>query len=362
MNLCLNRVLKAARAWLVPRLLTIFNTALRNGYHPREWKRVITLALRKPNKGDYTTPKSYRPIALLNTIGKIFELVIARRLSKLTEINSLLPETQMGARAGRSAETALQLITEQVHAIWGIPGPQRVATLLSLDISGAFDYVSHERLIHNLRKRQIPTILTRWISSFLQDRETTIKTFEGESEPLRVTTGIPQGSPISPILFLFFIADLLDTVNNNTLRISTIGFVDDINILTYGLSTERNYKILEETHRKCLHWAATHGANFAPEKYEVMHLTRARKKFNLKAAPIFDGIRPTAKDHIRILGVQVDMKLKWGPHITKIKEKAASQLLVLGRITLLTWGAGFAKSKLISNIVVKPALLYGAGI
>ena len=56
------------------------------------------------------------------------------------------------------------------------------------------------------------------------------------------------------------------------------------------------------------------------------------------------------------------MKLKWGPHITKIKEKAASQLLVLGRITSSTWGAGFAKSKLISNTVVKPALLYGAGI
>jgi hypothetical protein len=93
-----------------------------------------------------------------------------------------------------------------------------------------------------------------------------------------------------------------------------------------------------------------------------MHLTRARKKFNLKAAPIFDGIRPTAKDHIRILGVQVDMKLKWGPHMTKIKEKAASQLLALGRITSSTWGAGFAKSKLISNTVVKPALLYGAGI
>src|SRR5450432_405854 len=124
---------------------------------------------------------------------------------------------------------------------------------LCLDISGAFDYVSHERLIHNLRKRQIPTILTRWVSSFLQDRETTIKAFEGESEPLRVTTGIPQGSPISPILFLFFIADLLDTVNNDTLRMSAVGFVDDVNILTYGLSTERNYKILKEIYRRCLY-------------------------------------------------------------------------------------------------------------
>jgi len=94
--------------------------------------------------------------------------------------------------------------------------------------------------------------LVRWISSFLQERETTIKVFEGESEQFRVVTGIPQGSPISPILFLFFIADLLEVVNNDALRVSAVGFMDDTNILTYGGSTERNYKILEETHRKCL--------------------------------------------------------------------------------------------------------------
>jgi uncharacterized membrane protein YkvA (DUF1232 family) len=84
---------------------------------------------------------------------------------------------------------------------------------------------------------------------------------------------------------------------------SVVGFVDDVNILTYGLSTERNCKVLEETHQRCLRWAATHGANFAPEKYEVLYLIRARKKFNLKAAPIFDGIQLEAKNHIRILGV-----------------------------------------------------------
>jgi hypothetical protein len=79
--------------------------------------------------------------------------------------------------------------------------------------------------------------------------------------------------------------------------------MDDVNILTYGLSTERNYKILEETYRKYLHWTATYGANFALEKYKIIYLIRARKKFNLKAALILDGIRLTAKDYIRILGV-----------------------------------------------------------
>src|SRR5665213_1346058 len=215
-------------------------------------------------------------------------------------------------------------ITEQVHTIWGLPGSQQVATLLSLDILGAFDYVSHERLKYNLYKRRVPTALVRWISSFLQERETTIKVFEGESEQFRVVTGIPQGSPISPILFLFFIADLLEVVNNDALRVSAVGFVDDTNILTYGGSTERNCKILEETHRKYLDWAATHSAKFAPEKYEVIHLIRTPRRFNITAAPIFGTVRLDTKQHIRVLGVQIDTKLRWGPHMAKVKEKTVS--------------------------------------
>lgn len=357
-----NRVLKAAQEWLTPRLLIIFNAALRNGYHPNEWKRATTLALRKPNKGDYTLPKAYRPIALLNTMGKLLERVMARKITQLAEAHGLLPESQMGARPGRSAETALQIITESIHTIWGLPGPQQVATLLSLDISGAFDHVSHERLLHNLRKRKLPPVITRWVASFLQNRRTKIKLPEGESDWLQTDSGIPQGSPISPILFLFFIADLLDTVDNGALRVSAVGFVDDINILTYGSSTERNCRVLSETHKKCLRWAETHGAKFAPEKYEVIHLTKAKKKFNLNIAPIIEGIQIDTKNHVRILGVQIDTKLRWGKHIAVVKEKAASLLLATGRIGASTWGASLAKSTLIYSTMVKPAILYGAGI
>jgi retron-type reverse transcriptase len=196
----------------------------------------------------------------------------------------------MGGRPGRSAETAIQMIVEQVHAIWGRSGPQQVATILSLDISGAFDYVSHERLLHNLRKRRIPETLVRWTASFLSNRQTKIKLVEGESEWLRTDTGIPQGSPISPILFLFFIADLLDITHNKELRALAVGFVDDVNILTYGSLTERNYKALSEIHRNYVKWAVTYRVKFAPEKYEVLYLTRARKKFNLRATLTLEGI------------------------------------------------------------------------
>jgi retron-type reverse transcriptase len=96
-----------------------------------------------------------------------------------------------------------------------------------------------------------PDVIIRWVTSFLQERTTIIKVFEGESELFDTETGIPQGSPVSPILFLFFIADLLDATNNITLRVSAIGFVDDIYILTYESLIERNYKILKNIYERC---------------------------------------------------------------------------------------------------------------
>jgi hypothetical protein len=76
-----------------------------------------------------------------------------------------------------------------------------------------------------------------------------------------------------------------------------------VNILTYGSLTERNCKVLSEIHRNYAKWAETHGAKFAPEKYEVLHLTRARKKFNLEATLTLEGIQINAKTCIRLLGV-----------------------------------------------------------
>lgn len=357
-----NRVLKVASAWLVPKLASIFTATFRLGYHPSEWKRAITLVLRKQGKPDYSTPKAYRPIALLNSMGKILERVIARRITEITETHSLLPDTQMGARKQRSTESALQLLTEQIHTIWNLPGPPRVATTLSMDISGAYDHVSHPRLLHNLRKRRIPTMIVQWVESFLSDRITKLKTFEGESSYFDATTGIPQGSPVSPIIFLFFIADLLEITNNEALRISPLGFVDDINLLTYSTSTERNCQTLERIHRDCQQWAVTHGVKFAPDKYELIHFSRKPRNFNMAATINIEGVRQAAKPSIRILGVQVDSKLRWSAHIANIKSRYESQVLAMGRISRSTWGASFAKARIVYSSIIRPTLSYAAGI
>jgi hypothetical protein len=100
----------------------------------------------------------------------------------------------------------------------------------------------------------------------------------------RAASGLPQGSPLSPILFLLYNEELLRIANRPNLRVHSIGFIDDLNLLTYSKSTEQNCATLCQVHERCLEWARRHRMKFAPQKYELIHFTTARKKHNLQAS------------------------------------------------------------------------------
>ena len=110
--------------------------------------------MKKPQKPDYSEPKAYRLIALLNTLGKALEAVISIRIRECAEANRLLLEEQIGARKGRSVETALELITDTIYIVWSIGGAN-IASLLLLDVIRAFDNILYERLLYNLKVKGI---------------------------------------------------------------------------------------------------------------------------------------------------------------------------------------------------------------
>ncbi len=110
-------------------------------------------------------------MALLNTIEKVPETVVASKIAALSEEHGLLPPQYMGSRPGRSTDTAHDMLLKQVHA--ACQAHNRVASLLSLDMTGAFDKVVPVRHLHHLRKSCIPQWLVKFISYFLSDRSTT---------------------------------------------------------------------------------------------------------------------------------------------------------------------------------------------
>ena len=127
-----------------------------------------------------------------------------------------------------------------------------------------------------LRKRRLDPQMIAWIASFVRDRTTIVKTNECSTNLVHISTGIPQGSPLSPILYLFYNADLLEICSSSSHQFTAGGFIDDTVLLATGPSIAKNCQKLKETHRLCVDWAKKHASKFDPSKYQLVHLSRKR--------------------------------------------------------------------------------------
>ena len=332
----------------------IFNACIRTGYNPSHFQRSITVVLRKQGKSDYQLAKSYRPIALLNTLGKFLEAVVARRISYAVETEGLLPKTHLGGRRGISTDHAVHNMIDRIKTAWGKGKP--VVSLLMLDVSGAYDNVSHVRLLHNLRKRRLGQ-LTPWVKAFLSNRSTKIRMPEGISDRILTPTGIPQGSPISPILYLIYNADLIEEYRN---RVTSNGWVDDVCFMAKGDSERETTQKLRSACHKADLWARTHASVFDPKKYALVHFVNTRE-IDPQYTPLsLQGHTVTAtRTAERYLGYWLDPTLDFHHHREKAVAKAGVSLQALRSLAGSTWGASLSAMRRIYQAVVIPQMLFG---
>lgn len=181
--------------------------------YPSHWLSLLTIVLRKPGKPAYNVSKAYRPIGLLDTIGKLFSTLITLDLSFLAEKHQLLPPTQFGGRPGRCTTDAMHLIIQKIKDAWRAG---KVATALFLDIQAVFPNTVKDRLIHNMKSRRVPSSYVRLIDRMLTGRSTLLKFNDYISDPIDIINGTTQGCPLSMLIYAFYNADLIDIAEGNS--------------------------------------------------------------------------------------------------------------------------------------------------
>jgi hypothetical protein len=352
-----NRILKTLIKKLLSFLTNLFRACVEHDYHSLCFREVNIITLKKSNKNNYRNFKTYRFIALLNTIDKAFEFIIARKINTFAEIHEMLFATQMKRRREKVCETTLKLFIEQIHTIWNM-SRNTMITLLSMNVANAYDHVSRKRLMHNLRKRRISNWIMTWTSSFMKNRHITLIIDDDTTFISRINADISQNSSISLIFYFFYNADILKSLKRSRYKIIVIEFVNDINILTYETSTKSDCKALKKAHVECELWTRRHEARFASIKYELMHLTRNHRRFNMMTIININEVIKESFISMKMLKMQLDIKLKWDSHVKKIHEKMTTQMLALTRLTASTWEACFKKTKHVYTAVVRSIITY----
>ncbi|KAI1003873.1 hypothetical protein K3495_g4334 [Podosphaera aphanis] len=226
-------VLRLAWAHTSRLIIELFQSCINTGHHPQCFRTEIVIVIGKPNKADMSSPRSYRPIALLSVLGKGLERLVARRMAWTAIRFKVISQHQFGALPLRSS---VDLTTCLTHDVEIALAKGETASVATLDIKGVFDAVLLGRLIRRLREQDSSAHLCNWISSFATGMKVCIRLDSEEGTPRDIIYGLPQGSSIPPILFMLYLSPLFRLDN---LR-KSFGYPDDVAILETSPSLDTN--------------------------------------------------------------------------------------------------------------------------
>ena len=341
---------------VLPWLVRIFQGCVALGHVPLAWRTAKVIALRKPGKKDYTTPRSYRPISLLSVMGKFLEKIMCKRLMGFLESRHLLSPHQCGFRRGRETEEACCRLTEAVTAAFR---QRHQVQAVMLDIQAAYDTVWQAGLLEKLRRKGVPRYIVSWTQGFLTGRRSFLGLGEAEVE-IRPECGVPQGSPLSPPLFLVFIDDLLWILG----RIREVGvqaFADDLAAWASGdFRDGRTHRGLRVALRAVGGWASFWRVVFSVAKCEAILFrawqTRIERPFEARL-----GSEVIAHSRVvRYLGVWFDDFLTWGRQVQELLVTARRRLWALRRCIGRSWGLDPYTFLFFVRRALIPQMFYGA--
>ncbi len=300
-------VIKQVKHEIAKPLAQIFNKSLQSGAVPIDWKTADVTPIFK--KGSREIPGNYRPISLTSIICKILESIIRDKVVDYLEKHALIKNTQHGFRKNRSCLTNL---LEFYHNLINVHDKTKALDIIFLDFQKAFDKVPHDQLMIKVRALGIKGIIGNWIDDWLHNRKQRV-VVNGESSPWSpVTSGVPQGSVLGPILFIIYINDLDVGLNNTVSK-----FADDTKIGN-AIVTEDDRAKLQEDLNKIAEWSEKWQMPFNVSKCQMLQVGHSNKKYEYDMM----GQKIVATPSVKDLGITISKNLKFSQHCNEAAKKA----------------------------------------
>ena len=314
-------LLKEASAQLCKPLSKLFNNSLTSGKFPESWKEANVTPIYK--KDDPSLVNNYRPISLLNILGKVMERCVFKHVYNYLQSKSIISQLQSGFQPKDSTINQLLDVSNQFGKALDEGKEIRV---VFCDISKAFDRVWHAGLIKKLESIGIKNNLLLWFSDYLKHRRQRVVINGVSSSWEEINAGVPQGSILGPLLFLIYINDIVNDIETN-IRL----FADDTSLYIIVENPQSSADFLNNDLEKIHNWSNAWLVDFNPNKTESLIISR---KHNPPFRPTLymDNTPIREVESHKHLGLTFDSNGTWDAHIETIITKASKRIGLLRKI------------------------------
>ena len=316
-----SEVLKIGSNVLVVPLTYIVNSSITTGKYPSLWKIAKVIAVHK--KGDKKLLKNYRPVSLLAVAGMILEKIVALQIEEFFENNGLLGSFQFAFR--RNKGTISELLT-LMDILLEAKEMKREIMIILYDLSAAFDTVPHQILIEKLRLYGFCQLSLKWMKSYLSNRKQFVEVSGKRSSEQEMNIGTPQGSRLSPLLFIILMADLdLWTENSNLSN-----FADD----TQSIIVSDDRKNLLETAaieaNSVISFFNSNGLVNNADKAAVLYNSKGKSEDITIENVGGENLASTYSE--KLLGLHINADFQWTTHVDNLSIELKKRTGILRRI------------------------------